>query len=191
MVEWVEQQIYIKFCIKLEHFSMKTFWMIQKAFRNDVMSSAQTKAWHKCFKDGWESVESVPCSGRPETSRTPDNVECTGYNQQRSASDSARIRSWSGDSRNYCSEILMWDLGMKRVRAKFVLQLLLPEQKKHRAAVANDLIRTTTSKSDFLKVMMLGHPCEVPRCLLWRGLRRYCPVDNVSYIFFNKCFYLS
>ena len=60
----------------------------------------------------------------------------------------------------------MWDLGMKRVRAKFVLQLLLPEQKKHGAAVANDLIRTTTSKPDFLKVMMLGHPCEVPRCLL-------------------------
>ena len=40
------------------------------------MSAAQIKVWHKCFKDGQESVESDPCSGRPATSRTPENVEC-------------------------------------------------------------------------------------------------------------------
>ena len=31
--------------------------------------------WHKCFKDGQESVESDPCSGRPITRRTTENVE--------------------------------------------------------------------------------------------------------------------
>ena len=31
MTEWVEQGICIKFCIKLEHSSMETIWMIQKA----------------------------------------------------------------------------------------------------------------------------------------------------------------
>ena len=36
------------------------------------------------------------------------------------------------------SEILMQDLGRKRVVAKFVPWLLLPEQKEHCAAVAND-----------------------------------------------------
>ena len=40
------------------------------------------------------------------------------------------------------SEILTQDLGMKHVMAKFVPQLLLPEQKKHRVAVANDTGRT-------------------------------------------------
>ena len=39
------------------------------------MSRAQTEVWHKCFKDGRESVESDPHSGRPATSRTPENVE--------------------------------------------------------------------------------------------------------------------
>ena len=33
--------------------------------------------------------------------QTPENVEHTDHNQQRSATDSVRIRSWSGDSRNY------------------------------------------------------------------------------------------
>ena len=33
----------------------------------------------------------------------------------------------------------------------------------------------------------LGELCEVPRCLLWRGLTYHCPMYNVSCIFFNKC----
>ena len=46
--------------------------MIQKAFWDDAV---QIKVWHKCFKNGQESVESNPCSGRPATSRAPENVE--------------------------------------------------------------------------------------------------------------------
>ena len=48
--------------------------MTQKAFRDDAMSATQIKVWHKCFKDGRESVESDPCSERPATSRTPDLI---------------------------------------------------------------------------------------------------------------------
>ena len=40
------------------------------------------------------------------------------------------------------SMILTQDLGMKCVVAKFVLWLLLPEQKEHCAAGANDAART-------------------------------------------------
>ena len=45
----------------------------------------------------------------------------------------------------------MQDLGTKCVVAKFVLWFLLPEQKEHRAEVANDLIQTPTNEPDFLK----------------------------------------
>ena len=40
---------------------------------------------------------------------------------------------------------------MKCVVAKSILWLLLPEQKEHCEAVANDLIQTTTHEPDFLK----------------------------------------
>ena len=55
------------------------------------------------------------------------------------------------------SEILMQDLGIKCVTAKFLLWPLLPEQKECRAterhaAVASDLIQTTTNEPGFLKV---------------------------------------
>ena len=42
--------------------------------------------------------------------------------------------------------------------AKFVLQLLLPEQKEHRATVTNDLTQTTANEPDFLKVTTLKGP---------------------------------
>ena len=58
------------------------------------------------------------------------------------------------------SEIFIQDLGMKHVRAKFVPQLLLPEQKEHRAAVANDLSQTATNEPDLLQ-KAITH--EVPR----------------------------
>ena len=40
---------------------------------------------------------------------------------------------------------------MKHVMAKFFPWLLLPEQKEHRDAIANDLSQTTTNEPGFLK----------------------------------------
>ena len=62
MTEWVEQQICIKFCVKLEHSSTETIQMIQKAFGDDVialLSAMQLKVWHKYFKDGLENLLKV------------------------------------------------------------------------------------------------------------------------------------
>ena len=55
------------------------------------------------------------------------------------------------DSKTTVSEILTQDFGMKRVMAKFVPWLLLPEQKEHRAAVTNDLVQTATNAPNVLK----------------------------------------
>ena len=50
----------------------------------------------------------------------------------------------------------MQDLGIKCVVAKFIPWLLLPEQKEHHAAFANDLIQTSTNEPDFLKKVITG-----------------------------------
>ena len=52
MTERVEQQICIRYCIKLEQSSVETIWMFQKAFEGNAMSAAQIELWHKCFEDG-------------------------------------------------------------------------------------------------------------------------------------------
>ena len=61
-----------------------------------------------------------------------------------------------GIPKTTASEMLTQDLGMKRVMAKFLPWLLLPEQKEHCAAVANDLIQTATNEPDFLKKVTTG-----------------------------------
>ena len=135
--------------------------MIQEAFRGNAMSAVQIKLWHKHFKDGQESVESDPHSGRPATSRAPENVERV----QAAINKDRQLAVWEleaelGIPTTTVSEILTQDLGMKHVVAKFSLQLLLPEQKEHRAAVANDLSQTATNEPDLLQ-KAITH--EVPR----------------------------
>ena len=99
-----------------------------------------------------ESVESDPRSGRPAASRTPESAE----HVRAAVSRDLRLTVWEpaadlGIPDTTVSEILTQDLGMKCVVEKFILWLLLPEQKEHCAAVAKDLIQTTTNEPDFLK----------------------------------------
>ena len=61
--------------MKLGHSSEETIPKIKKAFGDDSMSEVQIKLWYRRFKDGRESVESDRLSGRPSTSRIPENVE--------------------------------------------------------------------------------------------------------------------
>ena len=56
----------------------------------------------------------------------------------------------------------MQDLGMKCVVAESVPHFLLPAQKEHLAAVANDLIQIATSEPDFLKEAIAGDELWVP-----------------------------
>ena len=53
---------------------------------------------------------------------------------------------------------------MKRVVAKFILWLLLPGQKEHGVAVANDLIQTATNEPVFLKTVITGDESWVYSC---------------------------
>ena len=50
--------------LSLTFLPMKTTWKIQQSFSDDAVSTMQIKVWHECFKDGRESVESDPRSGR-------------------------------------------------------------------------------------------------------------------------------
>ena len=92
---------------------------------DDSMNEAQIKLWYRRFKDGWESVESDRRSGRPSTSRTPENVESVraAINKHRRLTV-RELEEDLGIARTIVSQILTEDLGKKRVVAKSVPQLL-------------------------------------------------------------------
>ena len=64
---------------------------------------------------------------------------------------------------------------MKCVLAKFI-----PEQKEHRAAVANDLIQTATNESDFLKKIITWKGIETSLSYVQRFLYLISSSINVS-----------
>ena len=88
--------------------------MIQKAFGVVAMNAMQIKVWHKCFKDGQESVESDPCSGRSAKSRTPENVECVRVAMNKDLPLTGReLEVGLGIPKTTLFKILTQDLGMK------------------------------------------------------------------------------
>ena len=138
---------------------------------------------------------------RQATSRTPENVErvLAVINKDRRLTV-RELEADLGVPRTAMSEILTQGLGMKCVVAKFVPRLLLPEQKEHCAAVANDLIQTPTNEPDFLKKditrdksCVYGCGPVVPMEAAWfsmfeEGMRQSCSkITTMLTVFFDWC----
>ncbi|GFW81512.1 protein GVQW3 [Trichonephila clavipes] len=68
------QRICIKFCFKLGKTGTENYEMMKTAFGDKAMSRAQVFKWFRRFKEGRQSVNSDPRSGRPSTSRNEDKI---------------------------------------------------------------------------------------------------------------------
>ena len=140
MNETVEQWIYIKFCIKLEHSSMETIQMIQKAtpMGNWWLAASSQQHTHTCITFHAELFG--------KTSNHPG--------------ESAPLQPKFGT---------LQLLAFPKIKITF-----------EREEIFRPVIR-------FRKIWQgswwrLGELCEVPRCLLWRGLRCHWHMYNVLYL---------
>ena len=98
---------------------------IQQMFGDVALSPTQTKEWFKRLKNGRESVESEPRSGRLCTSRNEevkDQVREEVLNDRRVTVREITVEV--GISTGSVHSILTEDLRMRRVSAKFVPKLL-------------------------------------------------------------------
>ncbi|XP_018341610.1 PREDICTED: putative uncharacterized protein FLJ37770 [Trachymyrmex septentrionalis] len=121
-----------------------------------VTSDTQIKEWFKQFKDGCVSVDSDPYSGRPSTSKTTENVERVRFaiNQNlcltmRKLKDDLRIIP-----KTIVFRILTEDLGMSRVIATFITQILMKDQKNSRVEVAKKSWNPSTKILSCLKELL-------------------------------------
>ncbi|KAL4126147.1 hypothetical protein QTP88_010376 [Uroleucon formosanum] len=139
MSEINEQRVCIKFCLKLGKNATKTYTMIKTAFGEYSLSRSVTFEWYKRFKDGRQSTDDDPRSGRPSTSRKDDVVEKIEEKVRNDRRLTFReLANEAGISIGSCHEILTENLQMKRVAAKFVPRLLTLEQKENRLTICQD-----------------------------------------------------
>ncbi|GFS60207.1 protein GVQW3 [Trichonephila clavipes] len=148
MCENTDQRICIKFCFKLGKTGTETYEMMKTAFADEVMSRARVFEWLRRFKEGRQSVNSDPRSGRPSTSRNEDKIA-----QVKAVVRSDRRLTVREIAQEYhisvgsCDEILRKDLNMRRVSAKFVPRLLTEDQQFQRLATSSDLFQSESDDS--------------------------------------------
>ena len=70
-----EQRCAIKFCVKLGETGIETFNKLKQAYGEHALSRSQVFKSYKAFSEGRESIKDEPCSGRPSTSKTDNNME--------------------------------------------------------------------------------------------------------------------
>jgi hypothetical protein len=136
-----EQQVCVKFSVKIGKSVTETFEMLKIAFGEEAMCRTQTYELWKRFKEGRTLVDDDPRSGRPSTSKTDDNVanvrEVIRSNRRLTVREVAEEVSIS---KTVCHEILAENLGMHHIAAKFVPRLLTDDQKRNRADVSKELL---------------------------------------------------
>ncbi|GFY07319.1 protein GVQW3 [Trichonephila clavipes] len=69
MCENMDQRICIKFCFKLGKMGTETYEMMKTAFGDEAISRARVFEWFRRIKEGRQSVNSDPRSGRPSISQ--------------------------------------------------------------------------------------------------------------------------
>jgi len=116
-----EQRINMKFCFKLQKSAKETHEMLKLVYDDAAATMKMVYKWFKRFCYGCESVENEERSGHPSTSKTQENVETVS--EMIRSNRQLTIRKISEDpniSYGSVQNILITDLNMRRVSAKFV-----------------------------------------------------------------------
>jgi hypothetical protein len=70
----LEQQINIKFCVKISKGASETLALLPVVYGEYAMKKSSVFDWHRRFKEG-RDVQGDPRSGQPKMQRTDANVD--------------------------------------------------------------------------------------------------------------------
>jgi len=138
----VEQQINIKFCVKIVKSASETLALLTVAYGEIAMKKSSVFDWHRRFKGWREDVQDDPRSGQPKMQRTDANV-----NRVRTLERLARrlgvrvIAEELNMNREPVRQTVKEDLGMRKFSAKMVPRILTHDQKQRRLHILSDLLR--------------------------------------------------
>jgi len=141
----------MKFCFKLQNSAKETHEMLKLVYGDAAVTMKTVYKLFERFSNGCESVEAEERSGRPSKSQTQENVE--RVSEMIRSNRRLTIREISEDldiSYGSVQNILITDLNMRRVSAKFVPHVLTVEQKQQLVSVSLVLRDRAASDSSFL-----------------------------------------
>jgi histone-lysine N-methyltransferase SETMAR len=125
--------------------------MLTEAYDADAMKKSSVFEWHKRFKEGQEDVKDDERTGHLKTHRTDENVEKV---RKLVCSDRRLSVLMMAEElyldRETVKKILTEDLGMRKVSAKMVPQILSGDQKQRWLDVCSDISYQLAEGNNFL-----------------------------------------
>ncbi|XP_033232109.1 histone-lysine N-methyltransferase SETMAR-like [Belonocnema kinseyi] len=113
--------------------------------------------WHERFTNGRESINDDDRSGRPSTSKTDENVD--KVQKMLAENRKLTIRELADDlniAYGSVQDIIVNDLGLRRVAAKLVPKDLNFMQKKDRVDITQDMLSKVEMDPAFIKRIITG-----------------------------------
>ncbi|KAJ4431362.1 hypothetical protein ANN_19959 [Periplaneta americana] len=135
----------------------ETHGMLVQVYGREAVSRKCVYEWFKCFREGKETIEDEPRSGRPSTSRTPEMIE---KERQMLAQDrrlTLRLIAEELDiSKDTVHTIIRDDLGKRKICSRFVPHKLTDEQKAKRMETSGGFISMCDQDPLLLKTIVTG-----------------------------------
>jgi len=148
----VEQRVNVKFCVKLGKSATETYDLLKKVYGDECLFRTQVFECFKRFKEGREEIGDDQRLGRPNTSKTGDNIEKVGemFRQNRRLSIRT-VTELINIDKETVRQILHNNFNMKKVCSKMVPRLLTPNQKEIRMNICADIFQNIENDPNLLE----------------------------------------
>ena len=157
MSSTLQQRVCIKFFVKTGFDGAQTLEMLEKCFGNDTLTRSNIFRSHERFRRGRESVEDDERSGRPSTAKTNEKInKIKGWITLSRKLTIREIAEGLNIAYGSAQNILVNDLGLRRVAAKLVPKDLNFMQKRDRVDVAKHMLSKVDSDPSFIKRIFTG-----------------------------------
>ena len=176
----LEQQTNIKFLVELGKSGNEIREMLVQVYGDNAIKETAAYKWVRRFSEGRESVTNEERSGRPETSRTEENVTKIRHILRENLRLSVRsIAEQVNIDIERVRKILTEDIDIRKVCAKMVPKELAEEQKQRRVTICQHLLErqddilmkygstnTTLKRSGIVHNRRLLHDQKIPSAQL-------------------------
>ena len=146
-----EQYAALKFCFRLNKTSAEAYEMLQEAYGEFVLPYSTARRWFKMFKDGRKSISKEGGPGAPVIALTEENINTAAVIVREDRRITLRTLSEIMNISLGATHMLVTEkLHMRRVCARWVPRLLIPEQKDTRVQVCMQLKMMLQEDPEFL-----------------------------------------
>jgi len=147
----MEQRANIKFCFKLGKTAAEAVELMRQVYRDNCLSRAQIFRWYARFKSGVETIED---EARPGCQFSIHNEGLIAKVRKRIQEEHCvtvrMVADELGVNRETIRQILVEDLGKRKVASQFVPHALSDDQRHERVQYEKDIIKTVRRNKNFL-----------------------------------------